>query len=138
MLAQGSDPLEPLLRPSAAPASAGALASRGRRGARPLAAPRDLGGSLRFVPSPGAVGIVLAHGNDPLGSLARDAMGAAMGALRPPVTVLGSLNMDISVTVPQLPVPGATVLGSDARYSAGGKGANQAVAAVRLGARTCG
>ena len=42
--------------------------------------------------------------------------------------------MDISVTVPSLPGPGMTVLGSTARYSPGGKGANQAVAAARLGA----
>jgi ribokinase len=53
---------------------------------------------------------------------------------RPKVTVLGSLNMDISVTVPRLPAPGATVLGSAAEFTPGGKGANQAVAAARLGA----
>jgi ribokinase len=47
--------------------------------------------------------------------------------------VLGSLNMDISVTVPRLPGPGATVLGSAAAFAPGGKGANQAVAAARLG-----
>jgi len=57
-------------------------------------------------------------------------------ARRPQVTVLGSLNMDISVTVPRLPGPGATVLGSAARFTPGGKGANQAVAAARLGAIT--
>ncbi|HEY1624482.1 MAG TPA: PfkB family carbohydrate kinase [Streptosporangiaceae bacterium] len=52
----------------------------------------------------------------------------------PRVTVLGSLNMDITVTVPRLPEPGMTVLGAAARFTAGGKGANQAVAASRLGA----
>jgi ribokinase len=49
------------------------------------------------------------------------------------LTVLGSLNMDISVTVRSLPGPGATVLGSAAVFAPGGKGANQAVAAARLG-----
>ena len=42
--------------------------------------------------------------------------------------------MDISVTVPRLPAPGATVLGGAASFAPGGKGANQAVAAARLGA----
>ena len=55
-------------------------------------------------------------------------------AKRPRLTVLGSLNMDISVTVSRLPAPGATVLGSAAVFTPGGKGANQAVAAARLGA----
>jgi ribokinase len=50
------------------------------------------------------------------------------------LTVLGSLNIDISVTVPALPGPGATVLGGAAAIAPGGKGANQAVAAARLGA----
>jgi ribokinase len=60
--------------------------------------------------------------------------GAEMAIRRPRVTVIGSLNMDISVTVPSLPGPGVTVLGSSARFSPGGKGGNQAVAASRLGA----
>ena len=50
------------------------------------------------------------------------------------LTVFGSLNIDISVTVPRLPAPGATVLGGAAAFAPGGKGANQAVAAARLGA----
>lgn len=51
------------------------------------------------------------------------------------ITVLGSLNMDLVVPVPELPAPGETVLGGHLRTHAGGKGANQAVAAARLGGR---
>jgi ribokinase len=58
-------------------------------------------------------------------------------AQRPRVTVLGSLNIDISLPVPHLPGPGETVLATAAAsFGAGGKGANQAVAAARLGAAT--
>jgi ribokinase len=58
-------------------------------------------------------------------------------AQRPRVTVLGSLNTDISLPVPRLPGPGETVLATaPASIGTGGKGANQAVAAARLGAAT--
>ena len=53
---------------------------------------------------------------------------------QPRLTVLGSLNMDISVSVRRLPGPGETILGAGAVIAPGGKGANQAVAAARLGA----
>jgi ribokinase len=53
----------------------------------------------------------------------------------PRVTVLGSLNTDISLPVPHLPGPGETVLSHDpVAVGGGGKGANQAIAAARLGA----
>ena len=48
------------------------------------------------------------------------------------IVVVGSVNMDISVRVVALPVPGQTVLGAAAMIGLGGKGANQAVAAARL------
>ena len=54
----------------------------------------------------------------------------------PHLLVVGSLNLDLTVTVRRLPGPGQTVTGGDLHTSAGGKGANQAVAAARLGART--
>jgi ribokinase len=51
----------------------------------------------------------------------------------PEIAVVGSLNLDTTVRVPRLPQPGETVLGSDHFSDTGGKGANQAVAAARLG-----
>ncbi|MBI1840908.1 MAG: ribokinase [Verrucomicrobia bacterium] len=51
------------------------------------------------------------------------------------VTVVGSSNTDLVLTSATLPGPGQTVLAGPLRVHAGGKGANQAVAAVRAGAR---
>ncbi|MBQ1123099.1 ribokinase [Streptomyces sp. B15] len=49
------------------------------------------------------------------------------------IAVVGSLNLDLVTSVPHHPVPGETVLGGDIVRHPGGKGANQAVAAARLG-----
>ena len=48
---------------------------------------------------------------------------------------MGSANLDLVVEVETIPVAGETVLGGDLRLIPGGKGANQAVAAARLGRR---
>lgn len=53
---------------------------------------------------------------------------------RPGIVVLGSINMDLVATAPALPEPGQTVRGDSFATTPGGKGANQAVAAARLGA----
>ncbi|WP_115863757.1 ribokinase [Halorussus litoreus] len=50
------------------------------------------------------------------------------------VAVVGSYNHGLTMSVPDIPVPGETVLGSDFEEGVGGKGSNQAVAAARLGA----
>ena len=55
-------------------------------------------------------------------------------ANQPRIVVLGSINVDLVATTPALPQPGQTVMGSSFATLPGGKGANQAVAAARLGA----
>lgn len=49
------------------------------------------------------------------------------------ITVVGSCNLDLVVGVDHIPAVGETVIGGDLRRIPGGKGANQAVAAARLG-----
>jgi ribokinase len=51
------------------------------------------------------------------------------------VVVVGSLNMDLIIRAPRIPRPGETLLGGTFHTAPGGKGANQAVAAGRLGGR---
>lgn len=51
------------------------------------------------------------------------------------IVVLGSANTDFIVRVPRIPKPGETILGGRFDEAAGGKGANQAVAAARAGGR---
>ena len=50
-----------------------------------------------------------------------------------PIVVIGSVNMDLVCRTPRMPAPGETILGSAFSTIPGGKGANQAVAAAKLG-----
>jgi ribokinase len=54
---------------------------------------------------------------------------------KPRLTVVGSINVDMVARVARLPDRGETIMGTELAYMQGGKGANQAVAAARLGAR---
>lgn len=56
-------------------------------------------------------------------------------SLQNTIYVIGSSNTDMVIKTPKLPMPGETVLGGDFLMNAGGKGANQAVAAARLGGK---
>ncbi|MEK3888389.1 ribokinase [Bacillus sp. FSL K6-3431] len=53
----------------------------------------------------------------------------------PKITVVGSINMDMVTITNQLPKMGETIIGQQFQMNPGGKGANQAVAAARLGAQ---
>ncbi|HKW98657.1 MAG TPA: ribokinase [Bryobacteraceae bacterium] len=56
--------------------------------------------------------------------------------MKPAIVVAGSLNMDFVVSVDELPAPGETVLGRNFQMIPGGKGANQACAAAKLGGQS--
>lgn len=51
----------------------------------------------------------------------------------PKIVVIGSLNMDVVAVAPRIPVPGETIIGENYFTAPGGKGANQAYAAAKLG-----
>lgn len=53
------------------------------------------------------------------------------------ITVVGSINLDLVATAPSLPRAGETVTGATLARHPGGKGANQALAAEKLGAEVC-
>ncbi len=53
------------------------------------------------------------------------------------ITVIGSINLDFVASAPSLPAAGETVTGASLARHPGGKGANQALAARRLGAGVC-
>lgn len=59
--------------------------------------------------------------------------GIVVGQNKPKIVVVGSSNMDLVVKSPRIPSKGETILGGDFIMTPGGKGANQAVAAAKLG-----
>ncbi len=59
-----------------------------------------------------------------------------MSDTRKPVVVVGSVTMDLVTRTPRIPSIGQTLIGTGFETTPGGKGANQAVAAARLGYRT--
>jgi ribokinase len=56
-----------------------------------------------------------------------------MQETRKPIVVVGSVNMDLVARTARIPLAGQTLIGTDFTTTPGGKGANQAVAAARLG-----
>ena len=57
--------------------------------------------------------------------------------MKPQIVVVGSLNLDLAVRVARFPEAGETVMGDSVERFCGGKGANQAYAAAKLGAAVC-
>lgn len=55
--------------------------------------------------------------------------------MKPHIAVVGSINMDLVFRTPRMPTPGETLAGHSFHQMQGGKGANQAVAAARMGAQ---
>ncbi len=53
------------------------------------------------------------------------------------ICVIGSLNIDLTVTLPRFNEPGETIFANDFKTYTGGKGGNQAVAAAKLGGKPC-
>ena len=51
------------------------------------------------------------------------------------ILVVGSSNTDMVIRIPELPKPGQTISGGEFQIFSGGKGANQAIAARRAGAK---
>src|SRR5262245_15620834 len=66
----------------------------------------------------------------------QEPLSAGLKASMNNVIVVGSVNVDVIARVAELPAPGQTLLGTESAIRPGGKGANQAVAAARLGAPT--
>ncbi len=58
-----------------------------------------------------------------------------MSESRKPIVIVGSITMDLVTRTPRIPAIGQTLIGTGFETTPGGKGANQAVAAARLGAR---
>ena len=91
---------------------------------------------MRFIPPGGESGCCQVHWSD--GSRRSGHFrGVLMVREREPgsIVIVGSLNADLTVQTARFPQPGETVSGGDLTVLPGGKGANQAVAAARLGGK---